>query len=149
MAVVAAGTLKQNCTAIITESAQVFVEDRTRAGISKAKTDFADPKVFGKLEKYHGEKSKWVFDAWTEVWLSEGFASWNLKNDLPKVQCPVLAIHGDKDEYGSTKFPEVITELAGGPAQKEIIADCGHVPHREKPDMILNLVAKFFTKTKN
>ncbi|MEK2645719.1 alpha/beta fold hydrolase [Bdellovibrio sp. BCCA] len=143
MAVVAAGTFKDSCTAIITESAQAFVEDRTREGISKAKIDFADPKVFAKLEKYHGEKSKWVLEAWTEVWLSKDFASWSLKNDLPKVQCPVLAIHGDKDEYGSVRFPEMITELATGPAQKEIINDCGHVPHREKPDAILNLAEMF------
>ena len=143
MAVVAAGTFARQCKSIITESAQVFVEDRTREGISQAKKDFADPKIFAKLEKYHGDKTQWVLDAWIEVWLSAEFANWSLKPELPRMNCPALIIHGDKDEYGSVKFPQMISDLASGPTQKQIIKDCGHVPHREKPELILEIVTKF------
>ncbi|WP_413287652.1 alpha/beta fold hydrolase [Bdellovibrio sp. HCB337] len=143
MAVIAAGTIGKNCTQIITESAQAFVEDRTRAGITQAKSDFADPKIYAKLEKYHGEKTRWVLSAWIDVWLSEGFANWSLQEDLLKVKCPALVIHGDKDEYGSVKFPEMIAGLAGGPSEKHVISGCGHVPHREMPDLILSLVTDF------
>lgn len=45
---------------------------------------------------------------------------------------PYISTNGDKDEYGSNKFPEMISGLAGGQSQMEIIADCGHIPHREK-----------------
>lgn len=144
MAVVTAGVLKDRCLGIITESAQAFVEDRTREGISKAQIDFADVTMFSRLKKYHGEKTPWVLDAWIKVWLSSEFSQWSLRSDLPKVHCPVMAIHGDSDEYGSVKFPEMISSLAAGHTEMQIIPSCGHVPHREKPEVILNLCARFY-----
>jgi len=143
MAVVSAGTLCERCEAVITESAQAFVEDRTWQAIDQAKADFQNPAVFTRLERYHGDKARWVLSAWTDVWLSAPFADWSLARDLPKMRCPALAIHGDRDEYGSHRFPEMICQLAGGPARKEIIADCGHVPHREKEELVLGLAAEF------
>jgi pimeloyl-ACP methyl ester carboxylesterase len=41
----------------------------------------------------------------------------------------------------------MICELAGGPAQQLIIPDCGHVPHREKSDVVLEAVARFLSGT--
>lgn len=146
IAVASAAHFQDRCLGIITESAQAFVEDKTVEGIKKAEVDFADQKVFGRLEKYHGDKTTWVLDAWIKVWLSPSFANWSLKDLLPNVKCPLLAIHGDKDDYGSNKFPEMISELAGGVAEKMIVDDCGHVPHREKADLILEKAAAFFNR---
>jgi len=143
MAVLCAGRFPHDCPGVVTESAQTFVEDRTRQGIIRAKATFEDPVALGKLEKYHGAKTSWVLSAWTDVWLCPEFASWSLKNDLPKVHCSLLAIHGEQDEYGSSRFPEMLCKLTGGPAEKLIIAGCGHVPHRERQDIVLGAVGRF------
>ncbi len=143
MAVEAAVCFTEDCQAVITESAQAFVEDLTRNGIIKAKTDFLNVENFSKLEKYHKEKTRWVLDAWIDVWLSDEFAAWSLKDSLPKMRCPVLVIHGDRDEYGSEQFPELICKLAGGSSLKCIISDCGHSPHREKEELVIGLVANW------
>lgn len=131
------------CEAVITESAQAFVEAMTIKGIETAKEKFANPEAVEKLKKLHGEKAQWVLDAWIKVWLSPEFANWSLKEDLPRVKCPLLTIHGDKDEYGSLKFPEMIYQFAGGRKRMEVIASCGHIPHREKRDLILEMVNNF------
>lgn len=136
------------CKAVITESAQAYVENQTRLGIQQAKAQFQNPEQLKKLEKYHGEKTKWVLNAWTEVWLSDEFSSWSLKDNLPQVQCPVLIIHGDKDEYGTINFPKMISDLTRGPSQVEIIPGGGHVPHRESCNLILDLVHNFLEKMK-
>lgn len=143
MAVMCGKYLGKQCEAIISESAQAFVEERTRQGILQAEVSFNEPTVFAKLAKYHGDKTQWVLDAWIKVWLSEAFADWSLAQDLPSVKCPMLVIYGDRDEYGSVQFPETLAQLAGGLVQKEIIPQCGHIPHREKPEVILNLVHEF------
>ena len=75
-----------NCLGVITESAQAFVEPLTREGIQKAKLDFANQERFEKLKKYHGEKSEWVLNSWSEIWLSENFANWSLKNEIKKIK---------------------------------------------------------------
>lgn len=143
MALICAGIFPDRCSAIITESAQAFVEDQTRAGILKAKDYFKDPAQFSKIQKYHGDKAAWVLRAWMDIWLSPDFANWNLEADLPKVYCPLLAIHGDQDDYGSTKFPQMICDLSSGPSHMHIIPNTGHVPHRDRSELILNLVHEF------
>lgn len=143
MALAIAALQGEACEAVITEAAQAFVEPRTLAGIRAAKEQFGDPGQFEKLARWHGSKARWVLDAWTEVWLSPGFSSWSLERHLGKIRCPVLAIHGDRDEYGSVEFPRRITRGVKGPSQLAILNRCGHVPHRERRDEVLRLTSSF------
>jgi pimeloyl-ACP methyl ester carboxylesterase len=143
MAVVAAGLFPGECAAVITEAAQTYVEPKTLQAIRAAKKKFKAPSELAKLEKYHGSKSRWVVDAWTDTWLSPAFANWGLLNELPKVKCPLLAIHGDRDEYGSTAFPRALSTMTSGYAQEFIVPDCGHVPHRERESQVLHASATF------
>lgn len=110
------------CEALITESAQAFVEDKTGAGIIEAKELFKQPEPFERLQRYHGEQTRWVLDAWIDTWLSPEFSDWSLKETLPQVRCPTLAIHGSEDEYGSNLPPEKIARLVSGPSQMENLA---------------------------
>lgn len=143
MAVNVAARHPDACVALITESAQVFLEDRTVHGIETARDLFKDPEQVARLAKYHGDKARWVLDAWIGSWLSPAFASWSLESVLPKVRCPVLAIHGIDDEYGSARHPELIGKLAGGPARVEVMPETQHVPHREKEAAVLSMVQDF------
>jgi pimeloyl-ACP methyl ester carboxylesterase len=134
------------CAAVITESAQAFVEHRTTEGIRDAKKIISDPAQLSKLNRYHGSKAQWVVDAWTETWLAPEFADWSLSSYLEKVRCPVLAIHGDQDEYGSCEFPR---RIAGGVetySEAVILKGFGHVPHRENPERVLDVVSGFLTR---
>lgn len=143
MAVNCAAKFNDACVALITESAQAFVEDRTVQGIEDAREVFKDPVQVRRLKKYHGEKAEWVLDAWINSWLSPEFASWSLASVLPQVRCPVLAIHGIDDEYGSSRHPELIGQLAGGKTKVKVMADTRHVPHREKEDVVIDMIAFF------
>lgn len=143
MAVAAAAAFPKHCRALITESAQAFVEDRTIDGIGKASHLFGQADQFEKLKKYHGEKAGWVLEAWVGTWLSPAFMSWNLDSCLPMVQCPALLIHGDRDEYGTTRHLERMSALISGPATTIILTHCGHVPHREKQEVVIDAVTKF------
>lgn len=143
MAVAIAAMHGDGCEAVVAVSAQAFVEARTIEGIRTAEAAFRDPAQVAKLAKWHGERAPWVLDAWIGVWTSPEFESWSLDGHLPKVTCPLLAIHGDSDEYGSDAFPRRIAGLAGGTSKLAILEGCGHVPHREKREEVLRLVAAF------
>lgn len=149
MAANCAAELVADCEALITESAQAFPEDRTLQGILAAKEQFQDGKHVERLKKYHGKKAEWVLDAWIETWLHPAFASWSLASVMPRVTCPLLAIHGDLDEYGSTRHPEMISQHCSGQARVEIIPDTHHVPHRERPEMVVNLVSDFISSARS
>jgi pimeloyl-ACP methyl ester carboxylesterase len=146
MALVIAATHEAACEAVVTEAAQAFVEPRTLAGIRAAQALFADPAQFERLSKWHDGKARWVLDAWTQVWLSAEFSGWSLEPYLPAVTCPVLVIHGDRDDYGSEEFPRRIARGVSGPAEMAILAEGGHVPHRERREEVLRLTAAFLER---
>jgi pimeloyl-ACP methyl ester carboxylesterase len=143
MAVATAARLHERCSALITESAQSFVEDRTLAGVRAGQIEFAPPDRFERLVRYHGSKAHWVLDAWVKTWLAPEFADWCLDDELCGVRCPTLVLHGDQDEYGSVEHPERIARLTSGPTRVVVLEGCGHVPHREHPPRVLTDVAQF------
>lgn len=143
MAVQCAGAYAEYCDGLITLSAQAFNEARTRSGIKEAKAAFQSPEQLAKLEKYHGDKARWVLNAWIETWLDPGFENWSLIPALERVTCPSLVIHGEKDEYGSHRQPEQIVRYLQGPAHCEILTNIHHVPHRECEADVVGLVSQF------
>lgn len=131
------------CEALVTLAAQAMVEERTLAGLRAARATFAAPAQRERLARHHGDKAAWVLAAWLDTWLSPAFADWSLAPVLPQVRCKVLALHGADDEYGSAAHPRLIGALVRGPARVEILPGVGHMPHRERPDEIVRLVADF------
>lgn len=147
MAVMAAGAYPADCTALVTIAAQAFIDEHMLVGIRAAERAFAALSEMDKLKKYHGEKAEWVLNAWTKTWLSPDFAQWTLDADLARVQCPALAIHGEDDEFGTLGHPRRIASLVAGPARAEIIRECGHVPHRERENLVVDLICDFLAGT--
>ncbi len=135
----------KDCIGVITESAQAFVEDLTIKGIEEAQVIFQQPEQFKRLEKWHKDKTSWVLSAWIDTWLSTEFSNWSLMPRINNVTCPTLALHGDRDEYGSRAFPEYIAKNVAGKSSMVIIDDCGHVPHKEKTEEIINHVKLFIS----
>lgn len=141
MGICCAATHPQDCDALITESAQTFAENCTLDGIRAAQRNFAEPGQLDRLKKYHGDKAAWVLSAWVDTWLSPAFADWKLDDALRQVKCPVLALHGEVDEYGSAVHPEIIARLTGG--KQALLENCGHVPHREQARIVLDLAGQW------
>lgn len=131
------------CKGVITIAAQAFVEKNTIQGIKNAKRGFEQPGQIERLKKWHDEKAMWVLKAWTDIWLSPEFSDWSLKSCIGKIVCPVLAIHGDKDEFGSSAFPEFIAGKTGGVSKMLIFENCGHMPHKEKSSEVINAIKGF------
>ncbi len=147
MAVHIAAQHADACAALVTIAAQAFVEARTLDGLRAARVAFAEPAALERLVRYHGDKAPWVLAAWLDTWLDPAFAGWSLAPVLPAVRCPVLALHGELDEYGSATHPRLIGELAAGPVSVQILPGMGHVPQREQPDDVVRRVAGFLATT--
>ena len=143
MAVNAAVQLPERIRGIVTIAAQAFPEDRTLKAIAEAKVQFQDEAQLARLARYHGDKARWVVDAWTDSWLSPAFASWHVRDVLPQVQCPLLALHGEHDEYGTAVHPQIYAELSGGPSDLHLMPDTHHLPHRERPGDVVSLIERF------
>lgn len=131
---------------IVTEAAHVFVEPETIRGIREADEAYEQGK-FGGLYKYHGEKSHTIFKAWSETWLHDGFRHWNIEYVLPSIECPILATQGMDDQYGTEHQVNSIVCKSSGPSEAFLIENCGHAPHRDRPDKMLEIISRFIEET--
>lgn len=140
MAVETGARFGERCHAVVTIAAQAFVEEKTLQGIRVAQQEFKSAETFARLAKYHGVKADWVLHAWIDTWLDPVRAGWTLDGALESLLCPVLAIHGDRDEYGSEAHPR---RIAAGRGPVHIMPDTGHVPHREHPALVIKAIEDF------
>ena len=133
----------RNCIAAITIAAHVFVEPMTITGIRQAVLAWQKGTLQTRLAQYHGTKTENIFNAWSRIWLSDEFRSWNIEEILPPIDIPLLVIQGENDQYGSWRQVEAIAAGVSGPVQTAVIEACGHSPHRETPADLIRLITTF------
>ncbi|MCO5259527.1 MAG: alpha/beta hydrolase [Crocinitomicaceae bacterium] len=129
--------------AVVSMAAHVIVEDVTLQGIEPAVRAYEAGKLEG-LKKYHGEKTDTLFYAWATTWNLLVFRDWNICSDIQPITCPILAIQGVNDQYGTAKQVELIKEAALHSAVEILLlTNCGHHPHLEQPEKVIHAVSGF------
>jgi len=141
IALLAAGRFPDRIVGAAVEATHVFVEDVTIAGIHRAVAGYV-PHLRDRLNRHHGGKTDAVFAAWADTWLSEGFRDWNIEDELRAIACPLLAIQGADDEYGSEAQVLAICRGAGN-ATPLMIPHCAHVPHHQARETVLTAMTEF------
>ena len=146
IALMAASINNNMIRGIITEAAHIFVENITLSGIRKAVKDFKSTNLREKLARYHNKNTETIFYRWANRWLSSEFKSWNIEKYLKKITCPVLALQGEDDEYGTPAQIEGIANHVSGPVDVVLISKCGHVPHFQAQKRVLGEMKQFISK---
>ena len=123
----------------------VFIEDICIKSIGKANAQFETSGLAAGLGKYHRNPSK-TFHLWADAWLDPAFRDWNIEQYLPGIRCPVLAIQGDGDEYGTMAQLDAIARQVKGPCELLKLPDCGHAPQKDQPEKVLLSIAAFIKK---
>lgn len=146
IALIAAAAAPDIARGVITEAAHVMVEDVTLEGLRAARARFDTGELRGGLARLHGPNTDALFGGWSTAWLSPAFRTWDIRPLLSQVTCPVLAVQGHDDEYGSPAQVESIAALVTGQVESWVIDGCGHTPHREKADEVVERAAAFIGK---
>lgn len=142
IALIHAGGAKREVSGLILMAPHVFVEDISIESIAKAKVTFETTDLAQKLGRYHRDPVK-TFWGWNDIWLHPDFRRWNIEEYLPSIDCPVLAIQGIDDEYGTLAQVEAIRDHVSGEVDVLELADCRHSPHKDQPEATLNAIAGF------
>lgn len=121
----------------------VFVEDVCIDAIGDARHAFATTDLKSRLGRYHDDPEH-AFRGWNDIWLKPAFRAWNIETLLPRISCPVLAIQGADDPYGTMAQLDGIERQAAGPVARLELAACGHSPQRDKPDETLAALVLFY-----
>jgi pimeloyl-ACP methyl ester carboxylesterase len=131
---------------VISEAAHVFVEEITLEGIRQAVKIYETTNLPEKLSRYHDDNTEKIFRAWWDTWLSPEFKRWNIEDCLPRIECPVLVIQGEDDQYGTEAQVEAIASQVTGPAKSLLIPNCSHIPHKQARDTVVQEMTEFILK---
>lgn len=130
--------------AVIALAPHVKVEDISVASIDKIKRAFGTTDLRERLARYHAHVDL-AFWGWNRIWLNPAFKSWNIEHLLPAIRCPVLAIQGWQDEYGTMEQIAAVARLVPR-SQTLALADCRHSPHRDQADAVINATHQFINQ---
>lgn len=146
ISLIAASNFPKRIKAVIVEAAHIFVEDITLKGIFDMEEVYNNTDLPQRLKKYHGDRTEMIFAAWTKTWTRDSYRSWNIEYLLPKITCPLLFIQGEDDEYGSLKQVDCTIEKVQVAAEKFILPNVGHSPHKEAAETVLEKSIAFIEK---
>ena len=109
------------------------------AGWFFASRPFADLRA--RLARFHADVDS-AFLGWNRIWLAPEFRAWNIEECLPRIACPVLALQGADDEYGTM---EQMRRIGAQVRDDELLAlpDCRHSPQRDQPEAVIEAITHF------
>jgi pimeloyl-ACP methyl ester carboxylesterase len=142
IALLFAAAYPDRAAGVIAVAPHIFVEYVSVRSIEAARTLYRTTDLRDRLARYHADPDS-AFWGWNDIWLDPAFRGWTIENEVATVQCPVLAVQGEDDEYGTMAQIEGIARLAPHARLLKLPA-CGHSPHRDQPDALTAAVATFF-----
>jgi pimeloyl-ACP methyl ester carboxylesterase len=122
----------------------VFLEDVARVGIAATRTRYESTGFKERLAQYHTDPDS-AFWGWHDAWMDPAFTAWTMEEMLLAIRCPILAVQGYDDEYGSMAQLEAIARAVPS-AELLQLHDCGHVPYRDAPDVITRATVDFVSR---
>ena len=119
----------------------ILVEDLSVRSIEKAKTAYETTDLRERLAKHHDDPDS-AFYGWNRIWLHPPFKQWSIEDEIRTIACPLLAVQGIDDEYGTL---EQIRGIARRVPQARLLElpDCGHSPHRDQPERLIEAASRF------
>ena len=119
----------------------VFVEPVSVQSIRRARESYLGIDLRQRLGRHHDDVDS-AFWGWNDIWLDPAFLSWNIEAELTTIRCPLLAIQGLDDEYGTLEQIHRIQRALPATRLLELPA-CGHSPHRDQAQTVIRAATRF------
>lgn len=141
IALLFAARYPMNTSGTIVLAPHILVENVSVSSIEKAKIAYQTTELRSKLARFHDDVDS-AFWGWNDIWLNPTFRHWNLTQAIKTISCPLLAVQGLDDEYGTLEQIHGIKRVLPATQLLEL-ADCGHSPHRDQPDALIDACVSF------
>ncbi len=121
----------QRVRGLVVLAPHIVVEEFSLTAIAQAREAYLSGGLRERLQRYHDDVDS-AFWGWNNIWLDARFKAWDIRAEVSRIVCPLLAIQGVDDEYGTLLQ---IHGIAAAAPQTELLelSDCGHSPHRDQP----------------
>lgn len=134
----------QRVRAAILLAPHIFVEPIAVDSIDKARSDYLQTDLRQRLARHHDDPDS-AFWGWNDIWLAPEFRNWSIEAEVARIRCPLLLVQGRDDEFGTLAQVHGVQQLVPT-AELLVLDDCGHSPHRDQPQAVIDEACAFFAK---
>ncbi|HXC38969.1 MAG TPA: alpha/beta hydrolase [Burkholderiales bacterium] len=141
IALLFAARFPDSVSGLIVVAPHIRVEPVSTASIEDIRSNYNRSGLRARLARHHADPES-AFYGWNDAWCNPAFRDWSIEEELKSLRCPVLAIQGTNDEYGTLEQIHGIARRSPRTRLLEL-AGCGHAPYRERPEIVLSESARF------
>jgi len=131
----------QQVAGAIVLAPHILVEDLSVASIARAREAWHHTDLRARLARHHDDPDS-AFRGWNDIWLHPDFRDWSIQEEIGRITCPLLAVQGLDDEYGTLEQIRGIARRAPHTQLLELAA-CGHSPHKDQPAALIDAATRF------
>ena len=141
IALLHAARFPEQVAGLVVLAPHILVENVAVSSIAQAREAYLGTDLRERLARYHDDPDS-AFWGWNDIWLHPAFREWSIENEIGTITCPLLAVQGVDDEYGTL---EQIRGIGRRVPQTRLLEldDCAHSPHRDQPDALIESVVEF------
>jgi pimeloyl-ACP methyl ester carboxylesterase len=132
---------RHDVAGVVAVAPHLFVEDVSVTSIAQARAAYRASDLRDRLARHHADVDS-AFYGWNDVWLMPAFRGWNVEREIATIACPVLAVQGEDDEYGTLEQVHAIVRRLPK-TRLLVIPKCGHSPHRDQPEILSREAGRF------
>jgi pimeloyl-ACP methyl ester carboxylesterase len=132
---------RHDTAGVVVLAPHIRVEDVSVESIAQAKEAYENTDLRQRLARYHADVDS-AFWGWNRIWLAAEFRDWSIDYELSTITCPVLAVQGVNDEYGTLAQIRDIQKHVPHTQLLELNL-CGHSPHRDQPQALTQACVNF------
>lgn len=141
IALLHAAAFPQALQGAIVLAPHIVVEEVSVTSIAQARKAYLDTDLRKRLARYHDDPDS-AFWGWNDIWLAPAFRHWSIEGELAAITCPLLAVQGMADEYGTLEQVRGIARRVPGTQLLEL-PECGHSPHKDQPEAVIAAATAF------
>jgi pimeloyl-ACP methyl ester carboxylesterase len=130
---------------LVLEAPHLFAEEVSLKSIARMRDAWQETDLKSRLARWHRDPDA-AFWGWCGPWLDPAFRRWNIESSLPGVTVPAQVIQGEDDEYGTSAQLTALHRGSRGPVEMVLLPECGHSPHRDQPEKVLEAVRGFVAR---
>jgi pimeloyl-ACP methyl ester carboxylesterase len=130
---------------LVTVAAHIYIEPKMEAGLDGIAQSIEDPSFIKALRRYHDDKAEDMARSWVDHWRRLGYDGLDIRDLLPRIECPTLVIQGEQDEHATAQHAVDIDDALPD-SRLWLIPGVGHMPPQEVPENFNNMVLDFLER---
>lgn len=123
----------------------IMVEQLSVDSIARTRQAYLETDLRERLARHHNEPDS-AFWGWNDIWLAPAFRHWSIAEEIATITCPLLAVQGLDDEYGTLAQIDGIARRVPQTQRLEL-AHCGHSPQRDQADSLIAACTSFIQRS--